>query len=140
MSELREEIGAAKASADAAKVATSDAKSAVAEDAPDIVDPESMTKDVQCMKYEKKKPKSHEFSEVVPSFDPSILRELRDEIAYAKGAAEDAKATADEGKNDSADAKDAASDTERDATSTQDAAYNAKNAVDSVQSTIADII
>jgi hypothetical protein len=54
------------------------------------------------MKYEKKKPKSPEVSEVVSSFDPSILCERRDEIADVKGAAEDAKATADEGKKESA--------------------------------------
>jgi hypothetical protein len=114
ISELREEIGAVKASADAAKSAAdeaqaaadaaqttaSDAKLAVAEDVPGVVDSESMTKDVWCMKYEKKKPKSREFSEVVWSFDPSILRELGNEIADAKGAAEDAKATANEGKKE----------------------------------------
>jgi hypothetical protein len=60
-----------------------------------------MPKDVQCMKYEKKKPKSPEVSEVVSSFDPLILCELRDEIADVKGAAEDAKAMADEGKKES---------------------------------------
>jgi hypothetical protein len=117
-----------------------DAKSAVAEDVPGVVDFESMTNDVRCMKYEKLQPKSREFSEVISSFDPFILRELRDEIAYAKSAAEEAKATADEGEKDSVDAKDAASDAERDATSAQNAASDATNAVDSVQSTIADIV
>jgi hypothetical protein len=65
-------------------------------------------------KYELKKRESREVSEVVSSFDPSILQELRDEIAAPK-------ATADEAKKDSADAKDAASDAQWDATSTQDA-------------------
>jgi hypothetical protein len=54
------------------------------------------------MKYEKKKSKSREVSEVVSSVDPSILCELRDEIADVKGAAEDATAAADEGKKGSA--------------------------------------
>jgi hypothetical protein len=75
--------------------------------------------------------KSGEVSEVVSRVDPSILQELRDEIAVAKS-------TADEAKKDSADAKDAASDAERDAISGQDAASDAKNVVDSVKSSILD--
>jgi hypothetical protein len=42
ISELREEIGAATASADAAKAVASDAKSTVAEDVPGVVDSESI--------------------------------------------------------------------------------------------------
>jgi hypothetical protein len=146
ISELRKEIGAAKTSADATKAAAdeaqacadvvqttaSDAKSAVVEDVPGVVDSESIKRDLQCIKYELKKLKSREVLEVVSSFDPSILQELRDEIAAAKPRADKAKATADEGKNESADVKDAASDAERDGTSAQDAASDAKNTVDSV--------
>jgi hypothetical protein len=98
-----------------------------------------MMKNVRCMKYEKKKPKSREASGVASSVDPSFLRELRDKMADAKGAAEDAKATVDEGKKKPADAKNAASDAERDGTSAHDAASDAKNAVDSVESTIKDM-
>jgi hypothetical protein len=54
------------------------------------------------MKYEKKKPKLREVSEIVSSFGPSILCEPRDAITDVKGAAEDAKARADEGKKESA--------------------------------------
>jgi hypothetical protein len=49
---------------------TPNAKSAVTEDVRGAVDSESITKDVRCMKYEKKKPKLREVSEVVSSFDP----------------------------------------------------------------------
>jgi hypothetical protein len=80
-----------------------------------------MTKDVQCMKYEKEQQKSREVSEIVSSFDPSILQELRAEIVAARRHREAMK--------DSADAKEAASDSQRDATSAQDAVSDAKNDV-----------
>jgi hypothetical protein len=54
-------------------------------------------------------------------FDPSILRELRDEIAAAKSTADEVKATADEAKKESGETKDAASDAEWDAVSAHDA-------------------
>jgi hypothetical protein len=94
LSEFREENGAAKASgdavkaaadeakaADAAQMTASDAKSAVPEDVPGVVDSESMKKDLRCIKYELKKLKSREISEVVSRVDPFVLQELRDEIA-----------------------------------------------------------
>jgi hypothetical protein len=139
ISELREEIGAAKESADVAKAALDEAKeavdatqitaldtkSAVSEDVPGVVDSESIKKDLRCIRYELKKLESREVSEAVSSFDPSILQEIRDEIAAPK-------ATADEAKKDSADAKDAASDAERNVTSTQDAVSDAQEAIRSV--------
>jgi hypothetical protein len=76
LSELREETGSATASADAAMAAASDAKSAIVEDVSGVVDSEPMTKDVQCIKYEMKKLKSREVSEVVSSGDPTILQEF----------------------------------------------------------------
>jgi hypothetical protein len=65
--------------------------------------PEAMIKDVRCIKYEKKKQKSREVSEVVSSVDPTSLQELRDEIAAAKSTADEAEATANEAKKESAD-------------------------------------
>jgi hypothetical protein len=46
ISEPREDIAAVKASADAAKTAASDVKSAFTEDVPSVVDSESMKKDL----------------------------------------------------------------------------------------------
>jgi hypothetical protein len=71
ISELREEIGAAKASADAAKAVADDAKK-TAEDAklriPDgvtgVLDSDSIRRVLGCIKYELKKLKSREVSEV----------------------------------------------------------------------------
>jgi hypothetical protein len=80
ISELREEIGAAKASVDAANAAASDAKSAVALDVPGVVDSESMKKDLRCIEYEMKKPKakakSINVSASAPSVDKSVAQEL----------------------------------------------------------------
>jgi hypothetical protein len=59
----------------------SDANSAVAEDVPGVVDSDSIKKTLQCIKYELKKLKSTEVSEIVSSVDPSVLQELRDDIA-----------------------------------------------------------
>jgi hypothetical protein len=56
------------------------------------------------------KVKSMDVSASTPGVDAGVLQDLRDEIAYAKGAAEDAKATADEAKKESGEAKDAASE------------------------------
>jgi hypothetical protein len=41
-----------------------------------------------------------------PGVNPCILRELRDEIADAQDAAEDAKATADDAQKESVDSSD----------------------------------
>jgi hypothetical protein len=59
----------------------------------------------------KVKMKSKDVSVSGPSVDPSVLQDLRDENAYAKSAAKDAKATADEAEKESGEAKDAASET-----------------------------
>jgi hypothetical protein len=73
-----------------------------------------ITKDLRCIKYELKKLKSQEVSDVVSSVDPSILKELRDNLGVAMSAADDANVTADEAKEGSADAHNAASEAQRD--------------------------
>jgi hypothetical protein len=74
-----------------------------------------ITKYLQCIKYELKNLKSREVSEVVSSVNPSVLRELRDDIGAVMSVTDDAKATADEVEEGSADAQDAASEAQGDA-------------------------
>jgi hypothetical protein len=69
--------------------------------------------------------RSREVSEVVLSVNPSVLRELRENIRAAVSPGDDAQATADEVREGSADAQDSASETQGDA-------------IDSVQSSNAD--
>jgi hypothetical protein len=98
-------------------------KSTVLDGVMGVLDSELIMQYLQCIKYELKKLKSQEVCEVVLSVDPSVLKELRDEIAAAKSAADDAKATVDRAKNESTDAKDGASDAQRDTTSTPTASH-----------------
>jgi hypothetical protein len=86
---------------------------------------ELIAKNLQCIKYELKKLKSGEVSEVVSSVDPPVLEEFRGKIGVVIPAADDAKAMVDEVTGGSADAQDAASEARRDA-------------IDSVQSSNAD--
>jgi uncharacterized coiled-coil DUF342 family protein len=66
------------------------------------------------------------------------MQEFEDEVAATKSRADEAKATMDEANEDLVDAKDAALNGQRDATSADDMAPDAKNAVDSMTSSIAD--
>jgi hypothetical protein len=84
-----------------------------------VLDSESVKKDLQCTKYEMKKQKSPEVSEVVLIVDPSVLKFFQNDFAAAKSAADDAKTTGDEIQKESSEAKDAAAGAQHDATSAQ---------------------
>jgi hypothetical protein len=102
---------------DEAKKTVEKVKSTVLDGAPGVLDSELIMKDLQCVKYDMKKLKSREVCTVISSVDPSVLKELGDEIAAVNSAADDAKATVDGAQKKSADATDAASDAQRDTTS-----------------------
>jgi hypothetical protein len=78
------------------------------------IDSDWMEKDLRCIKDEMKKlkakVKSVDISASTPSVNASVLQGLRDEIAYAKGIVEDAKATGNEAKKESGEVKDTASE------------------------------
>jgi hypothetical protein len=95
------------------KGAVGEAKSRVAELGAGVIDSELLKKNLPCIKYEIKRLKMREISEVVSSIDPPILQVLRDEITATKSRAGEAKATTDEANQDLVDAQGAASDGQR---------------------------
>jgi hypothetical protein len=104
--------------ATSARDVASDAKNAVDSMKSSIpglsaIDSEAVKRDIRCIKYEMKKLKANvkliDVSVSTPGVDALILQERRNEITYAKGAAEDAKATADKTNKESGEAKNAAS-------------------------------
>jgi hypothetical protein len=76
------------------------------------IDSETADTDVGWITYEydlkklKAKVKSVHVSVSVPGPDPSVLKELRDDITVAKSATDDAKARADEAQRESLDSAD----------------------------------
>jgi hypothetical protein len=90
-----------------AKRTAEEAPSSVVDDVTGVLYSESITKYIRCINYELKNLKSREVSEFVWSMNPSVLRELRDDLGAAMSAADEAKAAADEVKEGSADAHDA---------------------------------